>query len=264
MIRPTWASAVAVGELHVGLRVAVGAFGLRVVDAAPHVRGLVDAGEADEQAGPARVVLHDVERRVGRPQVAALVARLVADEVAVVLGEVQAGRLLVGVVGLVALDVVAGAALTGDVRRDVDAGGAAQAAVDPAGHGPGLRNSAGHAAEGDRRGRADAAEPVGGVRLGADGVDRARVVEIVGQLRVALVVLQREELAPAEVAGDVELFADVGALGGRCRWAARSRGRGNPRWSSPCAWAAGRRSARCGSPPSPSRCARGIPLGVST
>ena len=73
--------------------------------------GLVDAGQADEDAAPVvLLVVHDLEHGVGGPDVAALVPGLVADDVAVVGRRVELGRELQRVVDLVALDPVAGAA----------------------------------------------------------------------------------------------------------------------------------------------------------
>jgi hypothetical protein len=91
------------GVLHVRHRVVARRRALGVVDTTPHVRGLVDAREADEDAAPAvALLLHDLEDRVGGPDVAAPVRRVVPDDVAVVGGRVELRRVLDGVVRRVA------------------------------------------------------------------------------------------------------------------------------------------------------------------
>ena len=85
MILPTCWSATSADAL----RCVIGIGPARVVDAAPHVRGLVDAGQRDEHAAPLLLVLHRGDRGVGRPDVTALVRRVVARPCS---GSRRAGR----------------------------------------------------------------------------------------------------------------------------------------------------------------------------
>ena len=78
MIRPTCSSADLGGVGHVlsGSSAPAG-YGRHVVEPAPHVAGLVDAAEGEQHAAPVLVV-HDREGRVGGPDVATRVVRVVA------------------------------------------------------------------------------------------------------------------------------------------------------------------------------------------
>ena len=156
------------------------------------------------------LVVHHVQRRVGCPDVATLVARRVADDVAVVRRRVHDGRQLTRVVDLAALDEVAAATgRSADVRRHADPGRAPQAAIDVAGLGAGRRHVAGRAAEGDHDVAGVAGERVRGVHLGADRRHGAGLAEVVGQLGVAVVVLHGVDRVLAPVAADPQPVSGV-------------------------------------------------------
>ena len=181
-----------------------------VVGRSPHVCGLVDPRQAHEDPAPVLALLtHDLERRVGGPHVATLVRRVEADRVAVAVERVEPRGRPVGVVGhgRVGVDVPAPALGRGQVARDVDALGTA-----PVGLAVAVAVEVA-ARERDDAVRPAAAEPPRGVRLGADRDDlRARSlgVQVVGELRVAGVLLELEELLAVELAGDPEGVRRVG------------------------------------------------------